>query len=187
MFDANHSKLVKSYADIHHRSLRAMGLWIEKEDLEGEFFLILAKAYKMFRDSDGRNAKFETYVISAINNRFLDIRNKLIYDAKCGAAHRPTEQGSGLYGIQTVDVVSTIKEVFASLSAKEREVMRELISPTEEIVERIPDGCSQRVYLGKVQRAISEVHGYSYTEVKNMVKKIRGKVKKSLAYCQKIK
>jgi hypothetical protein len=181
--EQSHIKIVKSYAVTYSRQLYAEGLWLEREDLEGEFYLCCAKALKMFNSHNDFDAKFETYLISAINNKFLDIRKKLIYDARCGqiinAVGDEIAAAVENEAVSNIDIYDAIKTSYSLLSDRERTIMDDIMMPPEAIEELIPEGCSPRKYQGHLQRAIAEVRGYHMNEVKYSIKRIRDKVK----YC----
>lgn len=172
-----HKNIIKSYASSYHRRIVSQGLWMDREDLEGEFCICYAKALKMFRKNSG--AKFETYLITAINNKFRDILNKLIYDAKkklnCIDLNQDTEASYFM-----VEVNDAIRDIYDKLTPRERVIMHDMLSPSPELLEFIPSDCSPRKYMGSLQWAIAEVRGFHHNEVKYCLSRIRKKVKRAL-------
>ena len=177
--DCNHQKIISGYATKCFHRLRREGLWYEREDLEGEFSICYAKAVQMFREDSP--ASFETYLIAAINNRFLDIRKKLINETKGWVAYQGAQhRGEAPDDHSTIDVKSTLEAVSETLTLSERTILDELLSPSEAVLAQMPDTHGRRSYFPNLMRAISTAHAFHYNEVRYRVDKIRNRVKKAL-------
>lgn len=174
-----YDKIVKSYATIHHRHLVNRGLWIDKDDLEGEFYLCYVKAKGKFKE--GKGAKFETYLITSINNRFLDIMNKLSNEAR-GLSRYAEIIKSTVEVAPDVDQSEIVREVFNLLTPREQIIMKDMMAPDENISEHIPSGLPPRKYAGHLQKSIALNRGFHFNEVKYSIGRIRKKVKQCLLF-----
>lgn len=180
--DEKHRKLIKSYASYYYKDLYQYGLDYELEDLEGEFYLCYAKSLKLY-NPEASDAKFETYLISAITNRFYDIRDRLISNSKMMNSYA-SDVSVVNHEPSIVDmdgIVDKVSKVASDvLSSKEYTIFKELISPSEKVSVIVSGESAGRTRTGKLYAAIAMVHGMTLPEVKYKIKLLRNKLRSNI-------
>jgi hypothetical protein len=174
--NSNSINLIKSYSHIFYKKLMSNGLHIDRDDLESDLSMTYVEANKAYRGENFKGAKFETFFVKMMKNRFENIRKRLFIEKKGYQALNDQDEQVE-YSMDSMLELSLINDkIERELSSIDYLIFKELVSPDAQLIKGIPD-CSARRYIGVLHRNIADKYQMSYQEFKYRTHKIRKKIK----------